>query len=414
MLVKNGFEGIPHFFNHPEMLPYVGGAVLYVGECINLPEGFDDKAELFQNWYEEPTPKLLAGFSEQEWRMAKVYFNVRLMVARNYDKYAKTAQPRLLNEVTKLYSKIADSKLKRYLNERHMYSTAPCDMGHMEICHVRGAMDYDLRQDARERFLHCSYYTFFQRPNLTAGEFQEIMPGEDKKAFEIFLQVLEVIKPRLIIVLSEKVSASIKKFAAGKLSYKILFFNSSWSAEWSKAELKNFKSEVGAIFTEKAKNHLRNWIRATGAVDDYFTTAIDKVLLGRQFRNRNLAASLDKLIATNAAELTAKNPSGKKAAWFNCYPLNFGEEKIFPLFLAICCGDESLETVFEKMLEQAQKIIKKYPATKLVKRNIVLLTDKWDKDTFQNYRGKFLKYGGQIKFIFGYIKNSEIKTIGGK
>ena len=127
-----------------------------------------------------------------------------------------------------------------------------------------------------------------------------------------------------------------------------------------------------------------------------------------------MAASLDKLIATNAAELTAKNPSGKKGAWFNCYPLNFGEEKISPLFLAICRGDESLETVFEKMLEQAQKIIKKYPATKLVKRNIVLLTDKWDKDTFQNYRGKFFKYDGQIKFIFGYIKNSEIKTVGGK
>ena len=38
MLVKNGFEGISHFMNHPEMLPYVGGEVLYVGECVNLPE----------------------------------------------------------------------------------------------------------------------------------------------------------------------------------------------------------------------------------------------------------------------------------------------------------------------------------------------------------------------------------------
>lgn len=130
MLVKNGFEGISHFMNHSEMLPYVGYCrdVLYVGECVSLPEGFADKAELFQNWYEEPTPKFLVGFSEEEWRMAKVYFNVRLMVARNYDKYANPKPPRLLEEVAELYSKIADSKFKRYLNERHMYSTAIWDI----------------------------------------------------------------------------------------------------------------------------------------------------------------------------------------------------------------------------------------------------------------------------------------------
>jgi len=218
----------------------------------------------------------------------------------------------------------------------------------------------------------------------------------------------------LIIVLSEKVSASIKKFASGKFHYKILFFNSSSPAEWSKAELKNFKSEVGAIFKEKTIFHLKNWIKATGSVDDYFTTAIDEVLIGQQFRNRNSPKSLDKLIATNASELIAKNPDGKKSAWFNCYPLNIGEEKIFPLFLAICRGEEKLETTFEKMLEQAQKIIKKYPASKLVKRNVILLTDKWDKDLFQNYQSKFLKYEGLINFIFGYIKGTAIKNVGGK
>ena len=115
-----------------------------------------------------------------------------------------------------------------------------------------------------------------------------------------------------------------------------------------------------------------------------------------------------------ADELIAKNPDDKKSAWFNCYPLNIGEEKIFPLFLAICRGEEKLETTFEKMLEQAQKIIQKYPASKLVKRNIIFLTDKWDKDLFKNYRSKFLKYKRQIHFIFGYIKETEIKTVGGK
>lgn len=416
MLVKNGFEGISHFMNHPEMLPYVGYArdVLYVGECVSLPEVFVDKSDLFQNWYEEPTPKILDGFSEQEWRMAKVYFDLRQIISRHYDKYANPKKPRLLEKVTNLYSKIADSKLKRYLNEHHMYDTEPCDMGHMEIIYARKALNYDLEQDARERFLQCSYYTYFQRPNLTAGEFQEIMPNEDKKAFEIFLKVLDVIKPRLVIVMSAKASESIRKHLAEELPCKILLFDSTIPLKWNKEERKKFKQEIGEIFTEKAKNHLKNWIRATGTIDNYFTTAIDEVLIGQQFRNRNSLESLDKLIATNAAELIKKSPDDKKSAWFNCHPLNIGEEKIFPLFLAICRGEEKLETTFEKMLEQAQKIIKKYPESRLVKRNIVLLTDKWDKNLFQNYQSKFSKYKGKISFIFGYIKKTEIKTVGGK
>ena len=58
--------------------------------------------------------------------MAKVYFDVRQIISRNYGKYAKPEPPRLLEEVAELYSKIADSKFKLYLNERHMYFATPC------------------------------------------------------------------------------------------------------------------------------------------------------------------------------------------------------------------------------------------------------------------------------------------------
>lgn len=119
------------------------------------------------------------------------------------------------------------------------------------------------------------------------------------------------------------------------------------------------------------------------------------------------------MIATNARELIAKNPTGnEKKAWFNCYSLEVGITKTFPLFLAICRGDEQLETVFEKILEQAQKIVAVYPEGKLVKRNIVLLTDKWDKNVFENYRDRFLEYKGLIHFVFGFIKESEVRTMG--
>ena len=118
------------------------------------------------------------------------------------------------------------------------------------------------------------------------------------------------------------------------------------------------------------------------------------------------------MIETNARELIAKNPTGnEKKTWFNCYPLEVGTTKIFPLCLAICRGGEQLDKVFDKMIEQAQKIIKVYSEKALVKRNIILLTDKWDNDMFKKYRDKFLEYKGLIHFVFGWIKESEIKTI---
>lgn len=92
---------------------------------------------------------------------------------------------------------------------------------------VKGYLEYDLEQDIREWFRACSYCTYYQRPNLTAGEFQEIISDEGKKAFKIFSKMLEVIKPRLLIVLSAKASESIKKHLAGRQPYKILYFNSA-------------------------------------------------------------------------------------------------------------------------------------------------------------------------------------------
>lgn len=51
MLIKNGFEGIKFFANHPEMLPHVGNERnLFVGECVHLPEKtFENQAEKFLN-----------------------------------------------------------------------------------------------------------------------------------------------------------------------------------------------------------------------------------------------------------------------------------------------------------------------------------------------------------------------------
>ena len=266
MLVKNGFEGIKHFENHAEMLPHIGGeGNLFVGECVHLPEKiFENQAEKFLNWYDEPTAKNFEGLSDSDWRAAKVYFDIRLTICRNYDKYAEPKPQKLIYEISELYNKIISDTFKKYLDFDKMYFGYGYDMQHMHRIYAMSELDYDLNQDAKQRWKNCSFCTYFQRPNLTAGSFQEIMSGEDEKAFEIFLQILEVIEPREIFILSKKASDSIKKFFDDKVPENIHLFDSEFPSQWSEENYKEFVSVIENLATERAKYHLKNWTRVTG------------------------------------------------------------------------------------------------------------------------------------------------------
>lgn len=266
MLIKNGFEGIKHFTNHPEMLPHVGGERnLFVGKCVHLPEKiFENQAEKFLNWYDEPTAKNFEGLSDKDWRAAKVYFDVRLMICRNYDKYAEPKNQRLFYEISELYNKIVDETFKKYLDFEKMYRGVYYDMSYMHRIYAINELTYDLEQDAKERWKNCSFCTYFQRPNLTAGNFQEIMPCEDEKAFEIFRQVLEVIEPKRIFILSQKASDSIKKFFGDKVPKNIHLFDSEFPSQWTEKSYKEFVTAVEGFATARAKYHLRTWTRVTG------------------------------------------------------------------------------------------------------------------------------------------------------
>ncbi len=266
MLVKNGFEGIDFFINHPEMLPHIGNERnLFVCECVHLPEKiFENQAEKFLNWYEEPTAKNFEGLSDKDWRAAKVYFDVRQTICRNYDKYAEPKNQRLFYEISELYNKIISDTFKKYLDFYKMYFGYGYDMQHMHRIYAMSELDYDLNQDAKERWKNCSFCTYFQRPNLTAGSFQEIMDGEDEKAFKIFQQFLEVIDPKEVFVLSQKASDSIKKFFGDGVPENIHFFNSEFPSQWSVESHKEFVTVVENFATRRAKYHLQNWTRVTG------------------------------------------------------------------------------------------------------------------------------------------------------
>ena len=436
MLINDGISRIPHFTYHPEMLPHIGhNGILFVGECSHFKDDFfADKSDAFINWYNQPLPKSFDGLSDSQWRLYISNYGIRQTIMRNYDKYAKPEPPIPFDELSKFLSGIIEKSYDKYLNYTHMYSRIT--FRGMEDMHKGTAsliLKDELSADSRARWRDCSYCVYYQRPNLVSGEFKEIMPNEDKFAFDVFQQTIDYISPYLIIVLSVKASESIKSQAGGNLSDNIHFFDSEFPSTWSEPKRKEFTSAVDDIAYRWSKYYKRMWFDVTGANDEYFSFIINEALIGRGWRSeaRPLEA-LDDIISTNAESLLKYNPYNIKNAkaikkdnfhklfannknltelpWFNSYPINIDTDKIFPLFLATCQGNEDLETVLSKVEEQCQKIVEKYPVDMLIKRNIVLLTDKWNAEIFNNFKSRFQYYerNNYIYFIFAHITESDI------
>ena len=434
MLVKNGFERIDHFTNHPEMLPHRGNDILIVSECVNLPgDFFVDKAESFMNWYETPTPKHFEGMSDADWRLAKVYFDVQQTLFRNYDKYAEPKSQRLFYEVSELYNKIIEETLKRRLNAGYMYYGYGFDMQHMHRIYAMHGLESYLERDSKERWKDCGFCTYYQRPNLTAGEFQEIMPNEDEYAFEIFKEILQMLSPKPVIVLSAKASASIKKFSGEQLPYDIHFFNSAEPSEWSEEEQQDFVTVIEARTERQAARHLKEWLKVTEPADRYFVSMIEEILFnGHRFPCGNPLKTFEKFLRDKAVPLLQRNPlnlfrendayrhrrrkfKGETETisepWFNIYPQLFDTEKIFPLSLVICSGEAKLSTALDEMIYQAEKIAEAYPKEKLVKRNVVLLTDKWDDELVSTFKEKFNCCDRLVHFVFMLVTESDIERV---
>ena len=439
MLIRDDLARLPHFVNHPEMLPFSGyNGILIVGECANLTDKFfADKADKFLNWYDEPTPKYFEGLTEAEWRLTKVQYNIQQTFMRNYDKYANPQPQRLFYEISELFGKIVTKKAISHVCYPHMYSRIHSSHTGDHINAAAMYLESFLKEDAKGRWRGCSYYTYYQRPNLTEGTFQTIMPGEDEKAFEIFCEIIENMRPHLIIVLSAKVSESIKIQSGNKLPKNVHFFDSPYPSQWTAQARMEFTNIIEEMTCKWLEGYILDWLDVTDNGDDYFIKTIEDVIFEEKYHKINPLQGLDNLIASNAKYIFQCNPLNfknykesfvlykrkprlldkfKPIPWFNAYPLNVETDKVFPLFLAICRGDESLDTILKKIDEQCQKMIEgitsNYPKDMLIKKNVVLLTDKWDKEIFRKYRNKFYDYKNNgIHFTFSLIKENSTKSI---
>ena len=157
------------------------------------------------------------------------------------------------------------------------------------------------------------------------------------------------------------------------------------------------------------------WLRLSGWEDFYFTITIENAL--SEFKKSPLEV-LDRLIETNALEVLEQNPflvpnaeaidrkrperKTEPVPWFNIHPTYFEMQKIFPRFLAICRGEESLEHVLDVIDEQIDKIAAAYSERQWYKFTIVLLSDKWDRAVFARHRATFDKCRERGIYMAGY------------
>ena len=168
-----------------------------------------------------------------------------------------------------------------------------------------------LNKSAKGRWRGCSYCTYYQRPNLTEGEFQAIMPGEDEKAFEIFQEIVDRVPSYLILVLSAKASDSIKKLAGDNLPKNIHFFDSPYPSQWTEQAREEFKNAVEDITCEWCKDYIEDWANVSGMEDGYFTRAIDDVINGvgtQKIKSMTRIDGVDELINSNAEYILRCNP----------------------------------------------------------------------------------------------------------
>ncbi len=107
----------------------------------------------------------------------------------------------------------------------------------------------------------------------------------------------------------------------------------------------------------------------------------------------NIDFALDEL--KNQHHISAGNP------FYNTWPYGVPSD-LYPRFLAICRGEKTLNEAFKEMQAKSFKIAKKYGMDKSVQKTVILLTDKWNNNTFRKYEKYFLNHAlhDDIWYIF--------------
>ena len=177
---------IKHFTLHPELLPYVGDQydkfkIVIVGESHYLPDGYENAAGYFMDWYDQPTPYDIPVPND--------------MTSWGEDKISSFTTRNALGFLGYVYNYFEEVVHQNNLN-------------------------------ISENIYDCvAFFNFYQRPTLKpASGFYTIFNDnrEDVIACSVAKQIFDILKPNLILVLSKKVSGIIQK-GIGHLPQGIFF-----------------------------------------------------------------------------------------------------------------------------------------------------------------------------------------------
>lgn len=173
----NKLSKIEHYSegHHPEMMPFIGShyneaRVLLIGESHYCSERISDaeKNYILNNWYEEPTPDKFTN---------KEYFNTRF-VLHNF------------------------LSLKRSRAHSMFRNPAKSIIEALELSNVSDS----------EAFNICAFMNYFQRPELVTGGSINNNEKDNKLSYETFTSVCNVIKPELVLFLSENAFKAFNKY----------------------------------------------------------------------------------------------------------------------------------------------------------------------------------------------------------
>lgn len=78
--------------------------------------------------------------------------------------------------------------------------------------------------------------------------------------------------------------------------------------------------------------------------------------------------------------------------WYNTWPFGTPTEEVCSKFLAVCRGKRKLKETFDIVVQQSKKIAKHYPISHGQDKTVMILSDKWDYDTFRKYEKKLLNH----------------------
>ena len=187
-MVEEKLKSIKHFQIHPTLLPHVGEQydkfrIALIGESHylqDLQEGkkYPPKASDYVDWYDSRIPH---GIDDETWKKYEGYFNTRDMIRQFVD----GDDIKLLKLPAEMFADV--------LSETHHAKTdSPCKL-------LAGC---------------CAFFQYFQRPSLpkvhNGLSWKQLVPDEGQKTFAIVKEVLDILKPNLVFIISKKSSDAFK------------------------------------------------------------------------------------------------------------------------------------------------------------------------------------------------------------